>query len=122
MVSIAHNKLSKFEGELEDIIDFLSSNFSADASSYSEGSISGHKIETTSTERGKVADFDCVRFTGKITNDGGWDCHVYGYAMIVEDRVLMITGLVSVEAQDAGMIAEINALTDQIAESVYVKG
>lgn len=122
VVSIAYDKTSALEGDLEDAIALLSQAFANDSSSYCEGSISGNEIETTSTERGTVAGFDCVRFSGKIKNGGGWDCHVYGYTMIVEDRVLMITGLVSTQAQDAGMIAEIDALTDRIAASVYVKG
>lgn len=122
LVGITSKKGSSFEGELEDIIPYLSEAFANDVSSYSKGLLAGQEIETASVERGTVAGFDCVKFTGKINNNDNWDCHVYGYAMIVEDRVLMITGLVSTEAQDAGMIAEINALTDQIAESVYVKG
>lgn len=120
LVNLLCRRASSFDGELEDIVAFMSQTFADDSSKYCSGSIYGSEIETTSMERSTVAGYDCVKFEGTIKN-GDWDCHVYGYGLIVEDRVMMITGLVSAKAQDAGMIAEIDALTDSIAASIKVK-
>lgn len=120
LVNVTHNKVSAFEGELEDIVTQLSDAFVEGSYGYSQGSIYGNAIEPTSIERGTVAGYDCIKFVGSIKT-GDWNCHVYGYGLIVEDRVIMITGLVSAKAQDADMIAEIDALTDRIAASIEVK-
>lgn len=120
LVNVLYRNVSMFEGELEDIVPFLSRTFADAASKYCTGSIYGGEIVTTSMERSTVAGYDCVKFEGTIEN-GDWDCHVYGYGLIVEDRVIMITGLVSAKDQDADMIAEIDALTDRIAASIEVK-
>jgi hypothetical protein len=106
------------ERDLTNVIAELGYNFTSDASSESRGYIVNSTIEVTSTEKSTVAGYDCVIFTGVVDNDGNWDCHVYGYTFVVNNVELMVVGLVSTQEQDEQMIADINALTDQIAASV----
>ncbi len=120
LVNVTYKKASSFDGALEDIVSYLSEAFVEGSYGYSQGSIYGHDIVPSTVERSTVAGYDCVKFEGIINNDR-WDCHVYGYGLIVEDLVIMITGLVSAKDQDADMIAEIDALTDRIAASIEVK-
>lgn len=118
LVSISYDWVNEFNGELEDLVTFLNFAFTFDAYSYAKGNIYGAQISTTDTERCTIGGYEAVRFTGTISNKGEWDCHVYGYTCTVDGVNLMICALVSTQAQDADMIAEIDALTDQIAASV----
>lgn len=121
-VGVSYDWFNSFEGELGDLIAFLDEAFTSDVNSHSKGYIYGEQIVTTKTENCTIGDNEAVRFEGTINNQNEWSCHVYGYVLIVNNVRLMVAGTVTQKAQDAGMIAEINALTDQIAESVYVKG
>ena len=121
LVSISYQWHVEFEGQLDDVMDLLLPRFVADAALYSKGRVDVANLEVRSTENGTIAGYDSIRFTAKIRNRDEWDCHVYGYAVVVNNIPLMITGLVSAKAQDADMIAEIDALTDRIAASIEVK-
>lgn len=121
LVSICYDWPMSYEFDLEEMISRLGYNFTADADSEGQGYIVNSTIEVTSTEKTTVAGYDCVVFTGVVSNDGNWNCHVYGYTFVVNNVELMVVGIVSAQAQDAQMIADINALTDQIAASVTTK-
>lgn len=118
MVGICYNWISEFDGNYEGLIESLSANFVSEASSKCHGYLRTSQVVVLTNEMCNIAGYDCMKFTGKIDNDGNWDCHVYGYAYVVNDVQLMVIGIVSTEDQDAAMIADINALTDQIAASV----
>lgn len=118
MVGICYNWISEFDGNYEGLIESLSADFVSEASSKCHGYIRTSQLEVLSNEMCNVAGYDCMKFTGKINNDGNWDCHVYGYAYEVDGVQLMVIGIVSTPEQDAAMIADIDALTDQIAASV----
>ena len=121
LVSICYNWPMSYEFDLVEMISRLGYNFTADADSEGQGYIVNSTIEATSTEKSTIAGYDCVVFTGVVSNDGNWNCHVYGYTFVVNNVELMVVCIVSTQAQDAQMIADINALTDQIAASVTTK-
>ena len=121
LVSICYNWPMSYEFDLEAMISSLGYNFTADADSEGRGNVVNSTIEVTSSDKSTVAGYDCVVFTGVVHNDGGWDCHVYGYTFVVNNVELMVVGIVSAQEQDAQMIKDINALTDQIAASVTTK-
>ena len=118
MVAVCYSWDQSFEGKLADMVSYFSLGFLLDAAPESRGILGAQPIEVTSTKATKVAGYDSVQFTGKVNNNGEWDCHVYGYTYVVDGTNLMVIGLVSTQAQDAQMIKDIDALTDQIAASV----
>lgn len=120
LVSVCYGWPSS-EVDLVETITRLGKYFTKDASINSHGLIRNSNIEVTSSKSSTIAGYDCVVFTGVVNNDNKWNCHVYGYTFVVNNVELMVVGLVSTTEQDAQMIADINALTDQIAASVTTK-
>lgn len=118
LVGIFYDWQTAFDGNLEGIIKNNSSRFLRDISSYSKGYLRTSTIEIKETSNTSLAGYDSLKFTGKANNQGEWDCHVYGYTLVVNDVKIMIIGLVSPKAQEAEMISQVNELTDKIAASV----
>ena len=117
LVAVCYNWVIPYEGDLEGIVAFFSDGVMRDVSPYSQGYLGAASITTTSAEKTKLGNQECVRFIGTVPNTE-WNCHVYGYVFVVNDIPMMVMGLVSTQAQDAQMISDINALTDQIAATV----
>ena len=106
------------DGDLEGVINQTNKQFFNEIASYCEGRIASSTIEVTESEKCTVAGFDSLRFTGTVSSAGEYDCHIYGYTFVIDGTGVMVCGLVTAKAQDAGMIAEINTLTDAMAQSV----
>lgn len=117
LVAVYYNWQTSFDNPA-DMIPAYSETFMRDVSGKSKGYLRTSKIETTSVQNGSVAGCDCVVFNGKASNDGEWDCHLYGYALTIGEVNIMVIGLVSTKAQDAQMIADTDALTDRIAATL----
>lgn len=118
LVGVFSSASTPVEGDLIQMVSAYSAMFLRDVSSYSKGYLRTSEIEVVESKKDRLGNYDCAVFNGKVNNDGEWDCHVYGYALTVDGVNLMILGLVSAKAQDADMISEIDALTDQIAKSI----
>jgi hypothetical protein len=118
LVGICYDYYTPFDGNLEGLIDYYAQPFLRDISSYSKGYLRDSNIEVLTTESSTIAGYDCVKFTAKARNNDEWDCHLYGYTFVIGDTTLMVTGLVSAQSQDDGMIKAIDKLTDEIAGSV----
>ena len=118
LIGIFYDWQNTATGELIEMVSNYSAKFLRDISSYSKGYLRTSSIEVLSSGNGKIGEFECATFTGKANNDGEWDCHMYGYTAVIDGVNVMVIGLVSAKAQDASMIAEIDALTDQVANSV----
>lgn len=117
LVAVCYNWAIPYEGELEGLVEYFGPGVMRDVASYSKGYLGAATITAQTTEKTTVAGFDSVKFTGTAPNTE-WNCHVYGYTMIVSGIPMMVMGMVSTPEQDAAMIAEINALTDQVAASL----
>jgi len=118
LVSICYEWPMSNDYDLVEKIPTLGYFFTADADSESQGNIRNSTIEIVSSENATIANIEGIQFTGSVNNERGWKCHTYGYIFTIDDVIVMVTGLVSAQAQDAQMIAEINSLTDQVAASV----
>lgn len=105
-------------GEIKDAIEYFKSSFISDASLSSSGNLFGASFEVTSTKEVKMAGRDSVCFTATVSNQGQWDCHVYGYVFVIDEVPCAVIGLVSAQAQDPAMIAEIDARVDQMAATI----
>lgn len=119
LVAVYYNWKGSFD-DPADMIPAYSETFMRDVSGKSKGNLLNSKIETTSVQNGSVAGYDCVVFDGKTYNRGEWECHLYGYALTIGEVNIMVIGLVSTKAQDAQMIADTDALTDQIAATLRI--
>ena len=117
LIAVCYNWAVPYEGDLAGIVDFFSAGVMRDVASYSKGYLGASSITTANKSETTIAGMNAVKFTGSAPNTE-WNCHVYGYTMIVDGIPMMVMGLVSTQAQDASMIAEIEALTDQVANSV----
>lgn len=117
LIAVCYNWAVPYEGDLGGIVDFFSAGVMRDVAPYSKGYLGAAAITTTDSENTKIAGLDAVKFTGTAPNTE-WNCHVYGYTMIVDGVPMMVMGLVSTQAQDATMISEIDSLTNQVAASI----
>lgn len=117
LVAVYYSWQASFDNPA-DMIPAYSETFMRDVAGKSKGNLLKSEIETTSLQNGSVAGYDCIVFNGKTSNQGKWDCHLYGYALTINDVNIMVIGLVSAKAQDAQMIADTDALTDQIAATL----
>lgn len=124
MVSISYRYQTDPNNDLEKIIEKITYTAFSDAAGSAHGNIRNSSINVISTEKSTIADIECLKFTGSIPNaelDWKWNCHVYGYTFIYDGAEFMICGIVSKPEQDPELIAEINELTDFIAESIHEK-
>ena len=127
MVSISYRYQTDPNNDLEKIIEKITYTAFSDAAGRCHGNIRNSSINVISTEKSTLADIECLKFTGLIPNSsvanslGDWDCHAYGYTFIYDGAEFMICGIVSKPEQDPELIAEINELTDFIAESIHEK-
>lgn len=88
------------------------------ASTHSRGDLWGCEIEMLESENVTVNGFEGIRFTGKVPNKSGWDCHVYGYLFLIDNIPCGVVGLVSAEAQDPAMIQQINAEVETVVATI----
>ena len=65
-----------------------------------------------------VAGRDSIKFIGTVNNDDEWDCHVYGYTFIINNKAYALIGLVSAKEQDPEMIKEIDERIDKMAATI----
>ena len=117
LVGLIYDNEEVYTGDLWGIADFFSEKFPQKAASSSRGNLNS-PINILTSEACTVNGFDSVRFTGTCSNDGEWDCHVYGYSFIINDTAFAIIGLVSHREQDPELIATIDARVDTMAASV----
>ena len=118
LVGLIYDNEEVYTGDLWGIADFFSEKFPNRAATSSQGHLSGSRIDILTSEACTVNGFDSVRFTGTCSNDGEWDCHVYGYSFIINDTAFAIIGLVSAREQDPELIATIGARVDAMAATV----
>ena len=117
LVGLIYDNEEVYTGDLWGVADFFSEKFPQKAASSSRGNLNS-PINILTSEACTVNGFDSVRFTGTCSNDGEWDCHVYGYSFIINDTAFAIIGLVSAREQDPEMIATIDARVDAMAATV----
>ena len=117
LVGLIYDNEEVYTGDLWGIADFFSEKFPQRAASSSRGNLNS-PINILTSEACTVNGFDSVRFTGTCSNDGEWDCHVYGYSFIINDTAFAIIGLVSAREQDPELIATIDARVDAMAATV----
>ena len=117
LVGLIYDNEEVYTGDLWGIADFFSEKFPQKAASSSRGNLNS-PINILTSEACTVNGFDSVRFTGTCSNDGEWDCHVYGYSFIINDTAFAIIGLVSAREQDPELIATIDARVDAMAATV----
>lgn len=108
----------EYTGDLNGVFDIFKKKLPNDASTHSRGDLWGCEIEMLSSENVMVNGFEGIRFTGKIPNKSGWDCHVYGYLFLINKIPCGVAGLVSAEAQDSAMIQQINAEVETIVATI----
>lgn len=118
LVGLAFKKDVIHTGTLEDVIALFKTDFINDASTSSAGNLYGSEIVVKATEKTTISGFESVKFTGTALNKDEWECHVYGYTFVIEGTPCAIIGIVSAQAQDATMIAEIDAQVDKIASTI----
>lgn len=117
LVGLIYDFDELYTGDLWGVADFFSEEFPENAAPASRRNLIP-PIEVLTSEACTVNGFDSVRFTGTCSNDGEWDCHVYGYSFIINDTAFAIIGLVSAREQDPEMIATIDARVDAMAATV----
>lgn len=118
MVSITYSLDETIGNDLEKAISPTTRKIVDNVYSYCEGRIANSEVEVASTAECKVGEFDCLKFNGSISSSGEYDCHVYGYTYIIDGVSIVVCGMVTAKAQDNQLIAEIDALTDQIANTI----
>lgn len=117
LVAVCYNFAVPYDGDLSGIVEFFGSGVMRDISAYSKGNMGVSSVTILSEDKVSVAGFDAVKFTGTAPNKD-WNCHVYGYTLMVDGMPMMVMGLVSTQAQDPAMISAIDAMTDQVAASL----
>ena len=120
LVGLIYDFDEAYTGDLWGVADYFSEEFPKRAAWASRRNVVP-PIEVLTSEACTVNGFDSVRFTGTCSNDGEWDCHVYGYSFIINDTAFAIIGLVSAREQDPEMIATIDARVDAMAATVRTK-
>ena len=118
LVGLTYDFDRVYTGDVDGVAQFFAEDFPNRAATSSQGHLSGSRIDILTSEACTVNGFDSVRFTGTCSNDGEWDCHVYGYSFIINDTAFAIIGLVSAQEQDPEMIATIDARVDAMAATV----
>ena len=118
LVGLTYDFDKVYTGDVDGVAQFFAEDFPNRASTSSQGWLFGSRIDILTSEACTVNGFDSVRFTGTCSNDGEWDCHVYGYSFIINDTAFAIIGLVSAREQDPEMIATIDARVDAMAATV----
>ena len=117
LVGLTYDFDRVYTGGVDGVAQFFADEFPEKAASSSVGNINS-SINILTSEACTVNGFDSVRFTGTCSNDGEWDCHVYGYSFIINGTAFAIIGLVSHRAQDPELIATIDARVDAMAATV----
>lgn len=117
LVGICFN-FDEYTGSVDEVYDYLMPHFLNDASTTSRGTLFDAPYELISAENVTVNGMDSSKFNVKVTCEEGWDCHVYGYSFVIDGIACAVIGVVSTEEQAADMIAEYEALVDQIAGTV----
>lgn len=106
-----------YNGDLNGVIPFLNDGFINDIALKQNGYLGGNKIEIKTSEEVTINGFDGLKFQGTVSA-GEWDCHVYGYAFIINEIPCAVIGLVSHREQPADLIATINAEIDAMAATI----
>lgn len=118
MVAVTYCLEDEISDDLESVIVPATKSIIQNAYIYCAGGIADSSVEVKSTSECKMGGFDSLQFTGVIPNSNGYDCHTYGYSFIINGVGIVVCGIVSAPEQDPAMIAQIDALTDQVAASV----
>lgn len=107
-----------YTGAVIDAVDLFREQFLKDTSTSSRGDLYGSVFEVTSTKEVTIAGRESVRFTATASNQGKWDCHIYGYVFVIDEVPCAVIGLVSSDTQDPDLIAEIDARVDRMAATI----
>lgn len=118
LVGLSFKNDGGFNGSLDDVVNLFKSDFINDAATSSSGDLYGSEISITSSQKTTMANRESIKFSGTVRNKDTWDCHVYGYAFIIDNIPCAVIGLVSAQAQDASMISEIDAHVEEIASTI----
>lgn len=110
--------LNPYTGTLDGVFDHFKVRFPASAAISCQGDINSSEMELIDSEKVTMAGFDSIRFTGKVPNKSGWDCHVYGYTFLIDSVPYAVIGIVSDASQSEDLIAFINAEVDAIAATI----
>ena len=117
LVGITFNT-TKYNGDLKDIINLLMDSFINDSATSSSGNIYNQKFTLLDTENVKINNNDSIKFSGLVENQGGWNCHIYGYALVVDDIPILFTGIVSSKEQSSDLIKEIEDRVDTMVKTI----
>ena len=118
LVAYCMGIVDPYSGDLEGVFDFFKESFPANAASNCQGDISSSVIELIESKKVTMAGFDSIRFTGKVANKSGWDCHVYGYTFLIDGVPYAVIGIVSDATQSADLIAYNQTEVDEIAATI----
>lgn len=118
MVAFCMDVINTYDIELEEVLSVYEKRVPAVVSTMCQGDINGQTIEMLNSEKVKMAGFDSIRFTGKVANTAGWDCHVYGYLFLIDNDPYAVMGIVSQKDQNADLIAANEAEVDEIAATI----
>lgn len=110
--------LNPYTGTLEDVFDHFKDTYPSRVAVACQGDVNSCSIELIDSEKVTMAGFDSIRFTGKVPNKSGWDCHVYGYTFLIDSVPYAVIGIVSDASQSEDLIAFINAEVDAIAATI----
>lgn len=118
MIAFCQYTYKAYSGDLDGVFDLFKIKLPNNASTHSRGDLWGCEIEMLSSEKVTVNGFEGIRFTGKVPNKKGWDCHVYGYLFLINNVPCGVVGLVSAEAQDSAMIQQTDAEVETIVSTI----
>ena len=117
----------EYAGDLETVPQDLGNRFVNDVWVHCAGDLHEANVEVSSTESVTVNGYEGLRFTGKVFNPGNlsdkatWDCHVYGYAFIIDGTAVTVSGIVAEQAQSPELIKEVDAAVDAMAATIRTK-
>ncbi len=117
LVGITFNT-TKYNGDLKNIINLLINDFINDSATSSSGNIYNQQFNLDDTVNVKINNNDGIKFWGMVENQGGWNCHVYGYALVVDEIPILFTGIVSSQEQSSDLIQEIENRVDAMVKTI----
>lgn len=123
MVSLVYNKRDSFNGDLDDVFDFLNDGLLfGDLAVYSDASFfdssKSYPIVPKSQEAVLIGDLNTIRIVGSVEDTYGRNCYVYGYTFIIDELPCFLVGFVFSEAQEQALIDSITDEVDQMIKTV----
>jgi len=117
----------EYAGDLDTVPQKIGTQFVRDVQQRCAGALHEANVEVLATESVTVNGYEGLRFTGKVFNPGKlsdkatWDCHVYGYAFIIDGTAVTVSGIVAEQEQSPELIKEVDAAVDAMAATIRTK-